>query len=269
MRGVTTREQLLDLLNRPWPLAEVRGALARVPEVVCFLRPERLEDVIRRSVGAGALVWRDGVVRHDAAAVARARLTAGVLADSESRPFFAGEQAELLDLLPAGDVDRLLAALDQASGYRDAEPCEASGGEDLLARYREPGGRWTSGLLPMAPEAALYVAGYDFAALADSEDAATLIVPGGGEMRLEVRACPSLVAAALRTGPGRDDPPLVDADTARQLPYGACRAIVALADTLSEMGGPAVALRFLDDDAGTPVDGPLPVAAAAHGALPQ
>jgi len=243
MECVTTSEQLRQALARPWPVARLEGALARAPQVVCCLAGQSLGQVCRWAVGPAALTWREGQVWHDPAALARTRLAAGVWRDPEGTPFFGGDQAELLDLLPAGATDRLLQGLDEASGYRPIEP-PAADATDLLGLYRDTGGQWIEGLLPGAPEAALYVAGYDFAALVASEEAATLSLPGGSELRLEVLALPRLVAAAVRSSPQRDAPPLLDEELARALPYGACRAVVAFADGLSEIGGPLAACRF-------------------------
>jgi len=267
MTKISSREQLEAVLARPWPVARAEGLFQRAPEVVCHLAAQTLGEVARLHCGPSALVWRDGVVRHDLGAAASARLRAAVWSDADGEPFFAGERADLLGLLPAGVLDRLLLAADQAAGYQPCEPSDTATGAGLAARYAESG-RWVPGLLPMAPEAALYVGAYDFAALAEAEAAATLALPGGGEARVEVLAYPALLAASLRCGAGRGAAPLVDEALARRLPYGACRAVVELADALSEMGGPAAAIRFLDQRPGPQPDSALPVVVAANGPLP-
>lgn len=267
MEPIHSGEQLRALLTQPWPTAVAEGLFHRAPEVSCHLAAQTLGAVMRLHCGPRALVWRDGQVRLEAAAVAEARLRAAVWADAEGRPFFSGERAELLAALPAGVLDRLLLALDQVSGYLPAEAAATDAGE-LAERYADCG-QWVAGLLPMAPEAALYVAGYDFAALARAEAAAMLALPGGGEARVDVLAWPTLVAASLRSGPGRQAAPLVDEALARELPYGLCRAVVELADTLSEMGGPAVAVRFLEQRTQPQPDRALPLAAATDGPLPE
>lgn len=263
---IRSAEALREVLSRPLPTAAVEGAFARAPEVRCYLGPCSLGQVLRWSLGPAALAWRDGVVRHDPHAAAQARLEAVCLADPQGTPLFAGDGRQLLESLPAGVVDRLLFASDRATGY--LPPAALEPRDSLAEAYAARPARRVAGLFPQAPEAALFVHAYDLATLAAVEEAAVAAVPGGA-VRLDLLAWPTLLAATVRAGAAPDDPPLLDEALARQLPYGAARAIVETADLLAEMGGPAAAVRFLGPPEHDGLDGPGVVAPAAHGQLPQ
>lgn len=268
MPEVTSREELRELLQRPQPTAFVEGLFARAPQVRTHLGPCTLGQVCGWAVSPTALAWRDGVVHHDPAAAVRLRLQAVVWSDPDGTPLFAGDGLKLLQQLPAGVIDRLVYAADRAAGYAPgASLSPVESGPDLLAGYAT-GSRLISGLLPLAPEAEFHLHAYDFATFAAAEDRATVTVPGG-ELRLEVLAFPTLLAASLRCGPDPDSPRLVDEALARELPYGTARALVEAADDLSEIGGPELALRFLDHPAGPGLDGPGALAAATDGAVSQ
>ncbi len=267
MRPVSEAGAVRELLSRPWPVACLEGAFGRAPRAVCYAGPARLGDVCRWSVSPAALRWREGRCVHDPAAVARLRLLNGIWSSPDGRRLFDGPGAALLGRLPAGVVDRLLHALDRANGYRDdLFPDQLRDDDDLTALYASTA-VWLTGLLPPDPEAALCVQPYDFAALAAAEAAAMIRVPGG-EVRLEVLSWPGLLAAAVRCGPEPGAPPLLDQALARELPYGAARTLIEVADRLSEMGGPDAGVRFLDP-ARAGLDGAGAVALEADRPVPQ
>ncbi len=263
--NLATRADLAALLDRPVPVAQLTGALARAPERTVFVGPCSLSQVMAWTLSSSALRWVAGRVELDVAAVAKARLAAVIWADAQGTPLFAADRLAWLERLPAGLVDRLLYASDRAGGYQPAAPASTTAD---LAAYGGSGAQRLTGLLPQAPEAALWVHPYDFATLAAAEAAATMAVPGG-EVRVEVAAWPLLLAEVVRGGEAADAPRLLDAELARRLPYGAARAIIEIADLLSEMGGPDPGLRFPDHPARATVDGVGALAAAPDGSLPQ
>ena len=271
MRRVETRAELAAVLARPVPWGELDGALWRAPEVVLYLAPCTLGEVCRWATSPAALAWREGRVSWSAGAAARLRLQAVVRRDEAGTPLATGADDPFWASLPAGTVDRLLYASDRATGYRRPAGLEAAPGglDELTARYGTARARWLTELWPQDSDAAVCVHPYDFATLAACEAAATLTVPGGGELRLEVLSYPTLLAAVVRAGDEPDAAPLLDEALARQLPYGAARRIVETADVLSEMGGPAPGVRFLDHVARPGVDGPGALAAAVDGSVPQ
>ena len=253
MQALTSRTELAAVLALPAPVAYVDGVLARAPEQRVWLGPCSLGQVLRWTLSPRSLRWVEGTVRLDPAAAARARLSTVAWRDAHGTPL-----CEASTELPGGLVDRLLFAADQADGYRPPEPPVYTAG---LASYGQAGAQLLSGLFAQAPEAAVWVHPYDFATLAAAEAAATVAVPGG-EVRVEVAAWPLILAAVMRAGEEPGAAPLLDLELARELPYGAARAIVEAADALSETGGPAAAVRFLDHQPRPSVDGTGAVAAA-------
>lgn len=266
MEPVESAAALAEILARPLPVAVVEGVFGRAPAARCYLAGCRLGQVCRWALGPAAVRWEADGVRWDSQAATLARLRAVLLRDPDGTPLSTGHGDDLLTTLPAGLIDRLAYASDRAGGYQPPQPLETVE-DDWPAAYASTRPRLVAGLLPMAPGAALCIHPYDFAALAAAEDAATVRL-GAGELRVEVLAFPTLVAASLRAGPDPDAPPLCDATTARDLPYGAARTIVETADILSEIGGPDPALRFLEP-ARRDVDGPGPVDLAPDGPFPE
>lgn len=257
MNRITHTARLNEILSLPLPSATLDEGFGRTPNVRCHLAACTLDDICHDLLSPRSMRWTDGVVTVDPAAAARARIVRCVRSEAGEAVF----DDAAARALPAGVVDRLLFAIDQANGYRELAEALPAGAS--VAVYRRPAACWVAGLLPQAPEQALCVRPYDFAALAASEEAATIGLPGG-EVRLDLLAVPVIVAASLACGPEPEAPTLVDEATARRLPCGAARAIVELADRLSEMGGPPPAVRFQ-----RPADPAKPLAAPPHGPLPE
>lgn len=255
MNRITETARLHELLELPQPVTTLEAAFGRAPNVRCHIGSCTLDDICNDLLSPLSLRWTDGVVTVDEAAAARARIVRCVRDESGGALFDEAAAREL----PAGLVDRLLLAIDQANGYRELEQAQPAGRS--LSAYRQPAACWVAGLLPQAPDHALCVRAYDFAALAASEAAAMLCLPGG-EVRLDLLAFPVVVAKSLACGPEPESPPLIDEATARRLPCGAARAIVELADRLSEIGGPPPAVRFR-----RPADPARALAAPPHGSL--
>lgn len=266
MECITSRARLLELLAWEPPRLAVEDTRFRPP---AWLHAQSLAARLADVRAPGALGWREGRLHWNEAAAARATLRA-VVREGDGQAWFAGARAEWLDLLPAGLAQALLVAADEAADYRDLRAEPASNVVEVSGETAPWGtaGRWVAGLLPAAPEAALYVAGYDLATLLRAEAAALVSLDGAGEVRLEQLAWPELVAGSLRAGDGPGAAPLVTAAEARALPVGAARAIVELADELAGLGGPALTTRFPDRPAGPALDRAGAVAAGADRPLP-
>jgi len=265
--------ELAALLAQPGLPAWADGLFERQPRARCWFGWCTLDDVCAWAVSPAALRWVDGRVVHDPGAAELARLRAVVCRDADGTRLFGDDETASPDDLPAGVIDRLLLASDCATGYRPpsmtVSPAADGGLAPLLASYRRHRAVCLPGILPQAPAAELWLHPYGFAALAAAEEAGWLDVPGGGAVRVDVLAWPALLADALRAGPDAGAAPLADAALARQLPWGAARALIEAADRLSELGGPLPGVRFQRPSSGPGLDRAEPLAAAPDRPLPE